>query len=190
MSRQFWNETLAFAEGSGSPLTNSSSATSVIPAGALITLPNNYWDIGRVMRITVVGQISNVVTTPGTWTPDIRFGAVIAFNGGAMQMSTTVHTNLPVWYEILLTGRAIGQSTSANVFGQGYVMGQPISFTNSADLSTSNSVGSGMLPNTTPAAGTGFNSTSALTLDHFVTFSGVTATTSYTLSQFVVEALN
>ena len=60
----------------------------------------------------IAGQISNVVTTPGTLTLDFRLGSVVAFNGGAMQLSTTAHTTVPFIAEFLLTARAVGGGTS------------------------------------------------------------------------------
>jgi hypothetical protein len=96
MSLQRWGETLITAQGAGPTLSNSVTATSILPPQAKITLPNNYFnDVGREFRISGMAQVSNVVTTPGTLTLDIRFGATVVFNGGAMQMSTTAHTTLP-----------------------------------------------------------------------------------------------
>jgi hypothetical protein len=139
-----------------------------------------------MLRIKGCAQVSNVVTTPGTLTLDIRFGATVVFNGAAMQMSTTAHTTLPLWYEILLTLRAVG--TAANFMGQGIASGQALSLTAVADSTTT--VATLPFPNTTPAVGSNFDSTATQALDHFATFSVSTSPTNITLQQFLVESLN
>src|SRR5690349_6402703 len=103
MSLQTCQETLVSAIGDGSALSNSTTATSILPAAAKITLPNNWWQVGRVVRIKLAGRLSNIVTTPGTLTLYVRMGAIVAFNGGAMNLSTTAHTTLPWMAEIILT---------------------------------------------------------------------------------------
>ena len=85
-------QSLIAAHGDGAALSNSSSATSILPAQAKLTLPANYLDyIGRRLRVTAQGRVSNIVTTPGTLTLDLRLGATVVFNGAAMQL-TTAHT--------------------------------------------------------------------------------------------------
>src|SRR5262245_4767505 len=120
MSKQSWQETLITAQIDGTALSNTTTATSIIPAAAKFTLPANYFEIGRALRVTAAGRISNIVTTPGTMTLDVRFGSIVVFNGGAVSMNTTAKTNVTWWFEALLTCRAIGASTSANLLGIGY----------------------------------------------------------------------
>jgi hypothetical protein len=136
--------------------------------------------------LTVAGQISNVVTTPGTLTLDVKFGSTIVFTTGAVQMSTTVHTTLPFWWDCLLTCRSIGASTSATLMGQSKLHGQMI-LTSGADITTH---GTALAPNTTPAAGTGFASTSAQVVDLFATFSVNTSATNISVQQYVLESVN
>jgi hypothetical protein len=175
------------AQGAGTALSNSVTPASLLPAAAKYTFPTNYFNnIGKVLWVRMTGQCSNVVTTPGTLTLDLRLGAVVVFNSGAMTLSTTAHTTLPIWWEVMLTLRAIGSGTSANFIGQSFAMGQPLSFTANADLSTSNSIGSWLAPNTTPAVGTGFDGTAVQQADVFGTFSVATSPTNFTLQQFVM----
>src|SRR5437763_1769684 len=119
---QSWVQTLISAQVSQAGPSNTLSETSCLPAAAKWTIPTNFFFIGSVLRITFIGQVSNVVTTPGTLNMKVKFGSTIAFDGGAQQMSTTVHTTLPFWWDVLLTCRAIGGS--ANFIGQGRHMGQ------------------------------------------------------------------
>jgi len=187
---QTWIGTLYAIPTNGGTLSNSTAATSLLPAASpKLTFPNSFFQYaGQILRIKGTCQVSNVVTTPGTLTLDIRFGSVVVFTSGAMQMSTTAHTTLPIWYEILLTLRSIGTSTAAQFMGQGICSGQPMSLTAVADSTTT--VGTVMMPNTTPALGTGFDSTATQALDHFATFSVNTSPTNITLQQFSVESMN
>ena len=68
MALQTWVQTLISAQGDGSQLSNSTSPTSILPAAAKFSLPANSMSIGQVYRITALGRLSNVVTTPGTLT--------------------------------------------------------------------------------------------------------------------------
>lgn len=191
MSLQTWQETLISAQVDGTALNTSTSATSILPAAARYTLPANSLSIGKVFRIRFAGRLSNIVTTPGTLTLDVRMGPtsnIVVFNGGAMQLSTTAHTNVPIVGEVLLTCRAIGASTTANFMGQGIVTSQALSLTAVADSSTTPATL--LLPNTAPAVGTGCDSTVAMVVDLYATFSISNAGNGITLHQYVLEALN
>ena len=187
MSLQTFVEAVRVEKAQGSSLSNSTTPTSLLVTADKITLPNNYFQPGRAYRITATGRLSNIVTTPGTLTLDIRLGAVIAFNGGAVQLSTTAHTTVPFWWDVLVTCRAEGSGTSANLIGLSKLHSQAVSISG-ADPTTGHSFV--LAPNTTPAAGTGFDSTSALTVDLFATFSTANAGNLIGLEQLVIEALN
>jgi hypothetical protein len=187
MSLQTWVECLVSAQGDGTQISDSSVAASLLPAAAKITLPTNFFYIGRVLRVTACGRISNVVTTPGTLTLDFRLGSVVAFNGGAMQLSTTAHTNVPWWWSVLLTCRAIGSGTSANLMGQADFFSQAANISG-ADTTTGHS--HLLNPNSAPGVGTGFDSTTTNQVDMFGKFSVTTDPTQITLHQFILESLN
>lgn len=185
MSLQSWVQTLITAQVSGSNLTASLTATSILPAAAKYTLPANTLNIGQAIRIKASGQLGNIVTTPGTLTIDVKFGSTVVFSGAAMQLSSTAHTTLPFWYEALLTVRAIG--TAANFMGQGYMTSQSLSLTAVADSTTTPATL--LLPNTTPAVGTNFDSTVANVIDFFATFS-LNNANAIQLHQYSVELMN
>lgn len=186
MSVQTWVETLITAQVDGNSLSNSLAGTSIIPPAAKFTIPANFFYIGKVLRIKGVCRLSNIVTTPGTLTLDIRFGGTVVFNGAAMQLSSTAHTTLPLWYEMLLTCRAIG--TSANLMGQGVALSQCLSLTAVADSTTTPA--HLLMPNTAPAVGTSFDSTVTQVVDHFATFSIANSGNLIQLHQYTLEALN
>lgn len=189
MSLQTWQETLVTAQVDGSTLASSSSATSIIPAAAKYTLPPNFFAIGKVLRIKLIGRLSNIVTTPGTLTLDVRFGTgpIVVFNGGAMQLSTTAHTTLPFVAEIMLTCRAIGNSTNATLMGQGWCVSQCLNISTS-DSTSGHSIL--LMPNVAPVVGNGFDSTITQAVDVFGTFSINNSGNGLTVHQYTLEALN
>jgi|SRR5579859_3138291 len=190
---QSWNQIVASAQAAGPQLSNSVSQTSLLPTQARVTLPPGFFSYpGQMLRITGQAAVSNVVTTPGTLSFAVMLGAtgnIQAFTSGALQMSTTAHTSLPLWFQILLTCRAVGNGTSANLMGQGIFTSQVLSNTAVAD-SVASSLPTLLGPNTAPAVGTGFDSTIANVLDFMATFSVSTSPTNITLHQYMVESAN
>ena len=186
MPIQSWGQTLITAQVDGLSLSSSTTATSILPAQAKFTLPANTLNIGQSLRIKAAGRLSNIVTTPGTLTLDIKFGSTVIFGGGAMQMSTTSHTTLPWWYEALLTCRAVG--SSANFMGQAIATSQCLSLTAVADSTTTPATL--LLPNSTPAVGNNFDSTTSQVIDMFATFSIANVGNLIQLHQFSLEMMN
>lgn len=184
MSLQTWVETLITAQIDGTALNTSTTATSIIPAAAKYTLPANFFQIGRALRVTARGRISNIVTTPGTITLDVRFGSIVVFNGGAVSMNTTAKTNVSWEFEAILTCRAIGASTSANLMGIGSLTSESVVGAASGTTITA------CLPASAPAVGNGFDSTAAQTVDFFGTFSINNANNSIQVHEYILEALN
>lgn len=187
MSKQTWVETLITAQIDGTALASSTSATSILPPAAIYTLPANYFEIGRAIRIKAHGRISNIVTTPGTLTLDVRFGAVIVANGGTMALNTTAKTNVPWMLEWTLTCRSIGASTSATMMHQGRWTSESVI---GSALPSAGGAGTHLLPNATPAVGTGFASTSSQTVDLFAKWSVSDSGNSIQLHGYTLEALN
>jgi len=166
-------ECLKAMQVAGPNLTASTTPTSLLDATGKVTLKPDFFDRrGKGVLIEFAGQLGNIATTPGTLTLDVRMGPtsnIIVFNGGAMQLSSTVHTTLPVVGRILLTCRAVGNGTTANLIGQGTITSQCLSLTAVADSATTPATL--LMPNTVPTVGTGFDSTVAMTVDLFGTFS-------------------
>jgi hypothetical protein len=180
MSSNSWNQTLITAQGDGSALTSSTSATSILPAAAKFTFPANLLQIGTALRLKASGRISTAASTPGTITFDARFGSVVVFNGGASGTVATSATNLTWDLEMLLTCRSIGASTSATMLGTGRLLTAALSATTPIML----------LPASAPAAGTGFDSTSSFVVDLFATWSVSSASNTITLHSYELALLN
>ena len=187
MPYQSWNETLVNSKIAGPNLTASTTATSLLNVQDKLNMYAGFWYVGRAIRIRATGQLGNIVTTPGTLTIDVRMGPtsnIVVFNGAAMQLSSTAHTTLPFFLEILMTCRAVGTGTSSNLMGQGYMIAQSLSLTAVADSTTTPATL--LLPNTTPAVGTGFDYSVSMIMDLFGTFS-LSNANAIQVQQFMAE---
>lgn len=187
MSAQTWQETLVAAQVAGTNFASYTTAKTVLPVGCLVTLPPNWWYVGRMLRMTVMGSESHRVTGPDTMTFQLMMSAVAAFSSGALNLTTTVHTTIPFIAQCLVTCRAVG--LTANLMGQWTVEGQ--GFAMAASLAD-NAAGTGfaMGPNTAPAVGTNFDSTVSQTLDFFAAQSFSGAGNAIQVQQYMVESLN
>lgn len=187
MPQQSWWQTLYSTPVAGAAVT-AAGPTSILPTNDPgWTFPASFFgEPGQQLLIKGAGQLTNIATTPGTLTLNVLFGATIVYTSGAMQMSTTAHTSLPIWYEILLTLRIIG--TVAQFMGQGVIHGQPLSLTAVADSTTT--VATLMMPNTAPALGTAFSSKASQAFDHSLAFSIGGTGNSFTLQQLTLASLN
>jgi hypothetical protein len=191
MPGQSWQETLINQNVDGTALTGSVTPTSILHATAKLQLPPNFWRIGKMIKIAAAGRVSNIVTTPGTLTLDIRMGpaappTIVVANGGAMSLNIVAKTNVPWYLEWVLTCRAVGNTTAANLMHQGVWTSESVI---GAGVPTATGAGSHLLPNAAPAVGTGFDSTVGLFIDLFATWSLSNANSIQT-HMFRIEDLN
>lgn len=188
MSKQAWNETLITAQTDGAALASSNTPTSIIPASAVFTLPANFFDvIGKKLRIRIGGRISNIITTPGTLTLDVRLGSVVAFNGGAMGLNIVAKTNVTWFAEFDLICRSIGASTSATLMGIGRFLSESVV---GAPVPAVGGSGILLLPALAPAVGTGFDSTVANAVNVFGTWSVNNSGNSIQVHDYELIAVN
>jgi hypothetical protein len=189
MSTQSWQETLVSQQAAGTLFNTYTTAKSVIPPQCLYTLPANWFNIGRMLHIFVTGAISNIVTTPGLLNFQVKVGSVAAFDSGNIQLNATAHTTLPFWLEILLTCRAVGSGTSANLIGQAMATG--LMFTRTAgQTDDAQGMQTILAPATAPAVGTGFDSTVANIVDFWTGFTISNAGNGIQIHQYKLVALN
>lgn len=184
MSKNTWEQTLAAAEAAGTALSASTTKTSIIPSQSKIILPASAFYVGAQFRVEACGQISNVVTTPGTLLLQIFFGSVAVFSPAAFNLNVAAKTNVGWWLDVLLTVRSVGAGTSATVMGQGVFTSESVVGA-SAGLMASIS-----LPASAPVVGAGFDSTTAQQTDFQAQFSVATAGTAITLMQYSFESKN
>src|ERR1051326_9009216 len=117
MSRQFWNETLTWATSDGTAVANTTTETILFPN---VTIPANYLQDGRTLRIRATGQYTTMSGQP--WVSfALRWGGV----SGTL-LAKTSPTTLPssvtgaIWeLDSFLTTRVNG--SSASVLGMGTV---------------------------------------------------------------------
>jgi hypothetical protein len=187
---QTFQELLTQSVTDGPPLTAAARA-SCIPTANRIVLPNNYFYVGKVLRITMSGRISSLITTPGTARFDVCLGAAgttIVFDSLAILLdSVAAHTNVAWFLELELVCRAIGATTLTTFFPHRAVwtsediLGVPATAPKGSL--------SAVLPwNTAPAVGAGMDNTAASALDVF--FTQTAATGSMTVHSYRAEALN
>jgi hypothetical protein len=184
MSLQSWSETLVTAQVDGTQILNSTTQASIIPAAAKFTLPANFFSIGKKLRITASGRVSNVVTTPGTLLFQVLFGATAVFNSGnaTIALNTTAKTDVTWDLLIDMTCRAIG--ASANLM-------TTLKWTSESVVgAASGTTLTAFIPASAPAVGSNFDSTTAQVVDLQAKFSVATATTAMTLHEYSLEALN
>lgn len=182
MSVTTTQNTLVNALVDGPTLTAAAAAT-CIPTGAIITLPPNFFYIGKKLKVIVAGRISCAVTTPGTARFDVRLNStpIVVFDTGALNLNIVAKTTVPFYLEIHLTCRAIGSGTSANLMGLGIFASEAVI---ASPLPAVGGTGSLLVPVGTPAVGTGFDSTAANKMDLF--FTQTVATGSMTVHQYQV----
>lgn len=187
MSFTSWVETYVASQVDGTALSNSTSATSIIPAAAKITFPPNFWLIGRSIRVRAMGRISTVVTTPGTMTFELKLGSTVVFSSGALALNIVAKTNVTWELEVVLTCRAIGSGTSTTLIGIGKWVSEAVI---GSPLPSAGGSGVLLLPASAPAVGTGVDSTATQQLDLFGTWSVASASNSIQVHQYTVESMN
>jgi hypothetical protein len=183
-----WQTQVAGISQDGPNLTGTNVATSLLAAGSKIVIPKSAFVVGRSLRIRVAGRISNIVTTPGTLTLDLRLTSpvpttVIVANGGAMQLNAVAKTTLPFLLEWLLTVRAVG--ASANFMHQGLFISESVV---ASPLPAAGGTGQLIIPATVPTVGSNFDSTVNETLDLFGTFS-LSNANAIQVHQYMVEQI-
>ncbi|WP_291854852.1 hypothetical protein [Bradyrhizobium sp.] len=184
MSIQTWQETLINSQVDGPALANSVTATSLLNVHEKWGMAQSWAQIGRVLRLTACGRVSNIVTAPGTLTLSCRIGAITIANGGAMALNVVAKTNVPWFLDWRLTCRAIG--AAGNFMHQGTWISESVI---GAPLPTAGGAGIHLLPNAAPAVGTNFDTSVPATFDLFAQWSVANAGNSIQVHQYKLESL-
>jgi hypothetical protein len=175
---------LASASADGAALANTTTATSIMPASSIPTIPGGTLQIGSLLKVLLRGRISTLTAAPGTLTLDLRLGAVVISAFGAISLNTTAQTNASWEAELLAVIRALGTGTNANALCTGR-------FTSRALVGSAAVAAGGngviVLPDTAPAVGTGFDSSAAQAVNVFGTWSIASSSNSILVHQALVE---
>jgi hypothetical protein len=170
-----WWSTLITQQAAGTALSASTTATSLLNGQAKFTLPAQGLAFpGSKLKIHASGRMSTAASTPGTFTFDIRFGSIVVFNGGASGTLATSASNVTWRLNIDLVALTVGSGTTATLYGTGELKTAALSATTPLIL----------LPASSPAAGTGFDSTVANAVDLFGTWSVNSASNSIRCDEF------
>jgi hypothetical protein len=193
MPKQGWEQILEPGPSSadGPALTASTTPTSILLAADKPQLYAGFWYVKKKIRVHAAGRVSNIITTPGTLTLDLRLGpadppTIVVANGGAMSLNIVAKTNVPWRLTWDLTCQSIGNGTLAKLMHQGEWCSESVI---GSGIPTATGAGTHLLPNAAPAQGTGFNSTVGLFMDLFATWS-LSNANSIQVHQFHVEELN
>lgn len=192
MSRQFWSEALSWATASGTAVANTTTETILFPN---VTIPANYMQDGRVLRLTAFGSYGT--TSTPTLTFSLRWGGV---SGTVIAKSTAVTLTSAVGggasmtamfsVELLIQVRSNGSSGTVMVNGQALI------FTSTAATAGTVThygmpvpIASGSTGGTTPVAVT-VDLTADTALALTVTWGTANAANSIQGHNYLLEALN
>lgn len=177
MSRQYWEEGLTWATADGTAVASTASETIAVPN---VTIPANYMQDGRTLRITAFGELST------TATPTIIFGLRWGGVGGTLlaacdAITCTNNSSKLMWkVQIYVTTRTNG--SSGTLFTTGEVV---------VDLTTSTETHQifGVAGNDTPVATT-VDLTADTALAFTATWSASSASNTLTCHNYYIESLN
>lgn len=177
MSRQFWAEGLTWATSDGTAVASTAAETIAVPN---VTIPANYMQDGRTIRVTAYGELST------TATPTIQFflrwgGVAGTLLAKSDTITCTNNSNKLNWMiKFYVTTRTNGSSGSLFSMGFGTVQ------LNTSTVTT-NIVGSG--GTNTPTAAT-VDLTADTALAFSVQWSASSSSNTLTCHNYYIESLN
>lgn len=192
MSKQFWNETLVWATSAGTAVANTTTETILVPN---VTIPANYMQDGRVLRIRATGAYGTTATP--TIIFSIRWGGV---SGTVLAKSSTITTTSGTGSGASMTAlwtlEAVVQTRANGSSGSLFTNGEVILY-NSANPTSGTVtnyglpavIASGSTGGTTPVAVTA-DLTADTALSLTATWGTANAANSIRLDTYTIEALN
>lgn len=117
MSMQSWEELVNVQLAAGSALTAAAEALLVTD----VSIPANYMYPGRVLRATLSGIASNVVTTPGTLQLRARWGGlggVVLGDSGALTQNVAAQTDRVWLWQVWIVCVTSGAAGTFRTFGK------------------------------------------------------------------------
>ncbi len=194
MSSQSWGQLIADLGAVGTSYASFTTQQSILTTSTAtaastgyITLPPGFFRVGGELHFDIglaIGWASGQ-----TWIFTIAIGGVNAVVSGTIKTTTTGGTTEPWRIDLGVRCVSVGNGTLATLEAEGTVLGRgvcPPGATAGANYTAG--MGSCMWSEATPAAGTGFNSTQANTLDLQVTSGTSSASNTVQLRRFRVES--
>lgn len=192
MSRQFWGETLTWATAAGTAVANTTTETILFPN---VTIPANYMQDGRALRLLVYGAYGTTATP--TLIFSLRWGGV----AGTVLSKSTAATltsgvgggasmTAPFMLEMVVQTRANGSSGSLLSNGQAILYtATAVTAGTVTQYGMPMPISSGSTGGTTPVAVTAdLTADTALALT--VTWSAANAANSIQGLNYTIESLN
>lgn len=173
----FIPQELTRQKAAGTLFNSYTTAKTVINQTELVPMPGNYLTEGSAFEIEVYGGISNVVTAQPTFTFQVMMGSIAVWSSGAITTNTTANTLLPFNLSVKLRLDSTGTGTSAKFMGRGVL--NCAAFASGSTAIT--------VPTTSPAVGTGFDSTIANILDFWVGISASQSGNAVQIYDYVVK---
>lgn len=185
MSRQYWAETVSWATADGVAVANTTTETILFPN---ITIPANFMQDGRALRITAYGRHSTTATP--TLTFRIRWGGVsgtVLCASGAITAGSGV--TAAMWrLEAIIQVRSNGSTGTIFCTGEVELAEDAANTVGSATNATAVGL-MGSAGVATPAAAT-VDLTADTALSVTVQWSAASASNTITGHNYILEALN
>lgn len=185
MSRQYWSETIAWATADGTAVNTTTTETIVFPN---ITIPANYLQDGRAIRINAYGRFGSTGTPTQTWR--LRWGGVagtVLAASGAITVGSGITAG--IWnLSAVIQTRTNGSSGSVYCIGE-IVLGEDAAPTQGTVTNYSCGSFMGSAGVATPAAVT-VDLTADTALSLTVTHGTSNAANTVTGHIYTIEALN
>lgn len=170
----------------GAQVLNTTTETIMVPD---FTFAADSLEVGDAFKYTLLGDISTVITTPGTITFRLRWGGVagtlLAASGAFAPDPTAASTTVSYCIEWYIVCRATGSSGS--LFAMAII--EPNDYDDATVTALKDNLNMKLAPVSAPAAVT-VNTTTANALSPTVQFSVGTATTQLTNHIVILESLN
>lgn len=115
MSRQFWEETLTWATASGATVNSANVETILFPN---VTIPANYLQDGRCLRIRAIGQWTTTGSTP-TLIFGLRWGGVAGTLICKTAAITTVASTTAAMWDLDIIVQTRSNGSSGTLMGNG-----------------------------------------------------------------------
>lgn len=179
MPSNSWYSTLAIQQAAGVALTNTVTSISLLNGQAKATLPALAFDkIGTKIRVHASGRISTAASGPGTLTFSLIFGSIAVFTATTPTV-TVSQTNASWTLDANFVANTVGNGTptSATLYGV-------------ANMVSAATGGAIVLPTSSPAVGTAFDSTVSFVVDLYANWSVASASNSIRCDDYELTSCN
>lgn len=172
--------------GDGPVVANTTTESPILSPDSLITLPGNYWYVGKTLRTQLRGKMTILNPTPGTLTFRVRWGTVAAAllltTGTALTLNAAGAVSTGLWQlDATLQCRVAGSGATFMFLGR--VEGSAFGTVASVN-------GVQFIPGSNPAAGSGVDVTAPNPLNITAQWSVANAANTLTVHGGYIEELN